>query len=300
MAEKEHPPKEKPHSGEARPVSVPKKPEGKPSEKQVAGSVPRKTAHPPSGLRVNVYSVEGEVKGSVDLPRAFGHEPRPDLVNRAVITIQANRRQPYGHSPRSGMRHAVSWWGKGRGVSRVPRLTGSRRGAQANNTVGGMPGHGPKSWRDWTQKINRKENHLAKLSALAATKEAALVSSRGHRYKESLSLPVVVEDALEGIEQTEKAQEIFSKLGVWEDVQQSRLSHHLRPGKGKLRGRPFRTKRSVLVVLSSRDHARAFENLSGVEVTTPRGLNAENLAPGGHLGRLAVFSEKALEEVATW
>ena len=30
----------------------------------------------------------------------------------------------------AGMKHSVEWWGKGRGVSRIMRRTGQRRGAQ--------------------------------------------------------------------------------------------------------------------------------------------------------------------------
>jgi len=45
---------------------------------------------------------------------------------------------------------------------------------------------------------------------------------------------------------------------------------------------------------------RLFGNLPGVEVVSPAGLNAEVLAPGGHPGRLTMFSEGALEVLRSW
>src|SRR5439155_348848 len=73
------------------------------------------------GGRVHVYSLDGEVVKSVDLPTVFQGEVRSDLIRRAVTAAQANRRQPYGPGRRSGAKHSVRWSGKGHGVSRGPR-----------------------------------------------------------------------------------------------------------------------------------------------------------------------------------
>ncbi|MCJ2563510.1 MAG: 50S ribosomal protein L4, partial [Candidatus Thermoplasmatota archaeon] len=140
---------------------------------------------------VNVYSVEGEVVKTIELPEVFMTSIRTDLIRRAVVSAQANRRQSYGPSPRSGMRHAVSTWGKGRGVSRVQRMTGQRTGAQSPGTVGGRKAHPPNPEHDWSKKITRKERAMARASALAATKDAGLVSKRGHVFEADLTLPVV-------------------------------------------------------------------------------------------------------------
>jgi large subunit ribosomal protein L4e len=250
---------------------------------------------------VFVYSLRGRAKGTVKLPPVFSTDYRPDLIRRAVDAARANRRQPYGASPLSGMRHSVSWWGKGQGVARTPRIKGMRRGAQAPNTVGGRPNFPPKAERIWTKKINDKERLSARASALAAIAHADLVSSRGHRFPEDLSLPLVVEDKVEGIKSTRDAVRALEALGVYLDVQRALLGTKVRAGRGKMRGRRFKGRRSLLVVLSdSASSARAFTNLPGVEVTTPRGLNTELLAPGGHVGRLTMFSEKALKELEAW
>ena len=79
----------------------------------------------------------------VELPSAFDSEVREDLVKLAVASSRANRRQAYGsrahigkRRPMAGMKHSVEWWGKGRGVSRIMRRTGQRRGAQNPHTLG--------------------------------------------------------------------------------------------------------------------------------------------------------------------
>ncbi|MCI4371525.1 MAG: 50S ribosomal protein L4, partial [Thermoplasmata archaeon] len=84
-----------------------------------------------------MYSLEGEVVKTVDLPSIFQTDVRTDLIRRAVTAAQANRRQPYGSARMAGMHHSVRWSGKGHGVSRVPRLRGTMIGAQAPGTVGG-------------------------------------------------------------------------------------------------------------------------------------------------------------------
>ena len=69
----------------------------------------------------------------------------------------------------------------------------------------------------------------------------------------------------------------------------------IRAGKGKRRGRKYRTPKSVLIVLSENNGSeKAFRNLSGVDVTTSKDLNTELLAPGGDPGRLVVFSKAAV------
>ncbi|MBO4798934.1 MAG: 50S ribosomal protein L4, partial [Candidatus Methanomethylophilaceae archaeon] len=63
----------------------------------------------------NVYGVNGGVAGTVEVPAAFNTAYRPDIIKKAILAAAANSRQAYGPNPRSGMRHSVSTWGKGRG-----------------------------------------------------------------------------------------------------------------------------------------------------------------------------------------
>ncbi|OGS50132.1 MAG: hypothetical protein A3K65_00510 [Euryarchaeota archaeon RBG_16_68_12] len=272
---------------------------------------------------VHVYSLDGDVVKNIELPAVFRAPLRFDLIRRAVTAFQANRRQPYGPSRKAGMRHSVRWSGKGHGVSRVPRIRGTMIGAQAPGTVGGRKGHGPKPWADWSQKINAKERTKARNAALSALHQAEIVSRRGHRFDENRTLPIVVENAFEdlwkSLEQdregrrereeehadrigaTKRSVEVLRALGVFEDVERAARGTHIRAGRGKMRGRRYRTPRSVLFVATKADSlARLFRNLPGVEVVTPGGLNAEVLAPGGDPGRLTVFTESALEALRGW
>jgi hypothetical protein len=70
--------------------------------KKVKAKKPKKM--PEEGdIEVNVYSIDGKVKGSSVLPEAFHSEIRPDLIQRAVVAFRANRRQRYGPSPTSAL-----------------------------------------------------------------------------------------------------------------------------------------------------------------------------------------------------
>jgi len=255
--------------------------------------------------RVHVYSLDGDVVKSVDLPTVFQGEVRSDLIRRAVTAAQANRRQPYGPGRRSGAKHSVRWSGKGHGVSRVPRIRGSMTGAQAPGTVGGRRAHPPRVEKVWAKKVNENERRLARNAALAAVKEVTIVSARGHAFKEELSLPVVIEDGIETLQPdggaTQEGVKILDRLGVYADVERAKDGRHVRAGRGKMRGRRYRQPRSLLVVVKDPAKVRRlFGNLPGVEVVSPAGLSAEVLAPGGDPGRLTMFSEGALEVLRSW
>jgi len=255
-------------------------------------------------MKVPIYSVKGKAsKSSATLPAAFEEPIRLDLIRRAVRAARANRRQAYGAAKGAGFRHSVSWPGKGRGMARTPRKNGGGgRGAQAPNTVGGRRAHPPKAEKEWDLKINSKEKKKAFRSALAATSQESYVSARGHELPDKTTLPYVVEDKIENIASdhegeslTKRAMAMLDGLGLSEDVDRSTEGRGIRAGKGKRRGRKYRTPKSVLVVLSENNGSeRAFRNLSGVDVTTAKELNTELLAPGGDPGRLVIFSKAAV------
>jgi len=262
---------------------------------------------PVSTVKVNVYGLDGKAKGKIALPKAFDTQVRSDLIHAAVVRAHSNRRQTYGPNPRSGHRHSVEQWGKGHGVARVQRVKGERRGAQSPNNVGGRRAHPPRLNRDWDRKMNARERRFARLSALSAAKDASMVKARGHRFKEELTLPVVVEEEFErmmdDVEQGYTSSMIgtLEALGLYEDVVRARDGRHERAGHGKLRGRRFRTPTSLLIVVSDVEKVRRFvRNLPGIDVVTPSLLSTERLAPGGQAGRLTVISVQALESMMGW
>ncbi len=268
-----------------------------------------------AGRLQEVYDIDVELGKKVSLPESFNSEIRSDLVKLAVASARANRRQAYGSNahvgkrkPMSGMKHSVEWWGKGRGVSRIMRRTGQRRGAQNPHTLGGRRAHGPKVEKDWSRKLNRKERRLARNSALTATTDIDMVSNRGHRFAEEISsLPIVLGDYSENGEKidieafnlsggTRKVNAIFEALGLGDDLRRARDGRKIRAGKATMRGRVHKTPKSVLLVVANKDGlAKAARNLPGVDVVAAKDLSAEHLAPGGDLGRLTVFTKAAVE-----
>lgn len=255
-----------------------------------------------NGNLVNVYSLKGEVVKKVALPPVFTTPFRPDVIRRVVSAFEANRRQPYGPSKLAGMRHAVSTWGKGRGVARVQRLTQGRRAAESPNNVGGRRAHPPVPEKNLHKKVNEKERRLAKFSALAATADENKVAGRGHLFSEGVSLPVVVEDEIERISTTREVIEALRSLGLEDDIIRAKNGKHVRAGRGKMRGRRYRKPKSLLIVVSEESVplSKSAGNLPGVDVVSPRSLNASVLAPGGDPGRLTVLSESALKMMEEW
>ena len=251
--------------------------------------------------QINLYSLRGKASDVLDLPRVFLEDVRRDLVRRAVLASRANRRQSYGPGKEAGMKHAVATWGKGRGAARVPRITDSRRAAQSPGVVGGRRAHPPRPSKDWSLKINRKERIKARNSALSATHDPDIVVARGHKFKKKLTLPVVIENDVENLEKTAEAVDFLKKLGVYDDVERAMNGKKVRAGRGKMRGRRFKSPKSFLFVISDPDEkGKAFRNLPGVDVVAPKHLNTEMLAPGGDPGRLTLFSAKAFDELRDW
>ena len=245
-------------------------------------------------MQVPVHTLDGDEDGEVELPAVFDSEYRPDLIRRAVLAAQANRKQDYGSDEYAGLRTPAESFGSGRGLAHVPREGGrARRVPQA---VGGRRAHPPKTEKDQSLDINDKERKKAVRSAIAATADADLVRERGHQFDEDLDLPLVVSDEFEELNKTKEAAETLEALGVAADIERAD-ERSVRAGRGTTRGRKYRRAKSILFV-TSEEPSRAARNLAGADVTTAREVNAEELAPGADPGRLTVWTESALAEVA--
>jgi len=247
--------------------------------------------------KVNVYGLDGTVKEKIDLPKIFDTPYRPDIIKKSFEVIHSNRRQPYGSDPLAGTRHAVASVGKGRGMSRVPRLTQGQAAGLAPNVVSGRRAHPPKVERNWKEKMNKKENRLARNSALAATADKTVVAQRGHQFDEKVTLPIIIDDEFEKMKKTKEVIEVLEKIGIYSDVLRSANGRHIRAGRGKMRGRRYRTPKSLLIVSTKEAIQRSSDNLSGVDIAQPQHLNIEHLAPGGIAGRLTIFTKSALTKL---
>lgn len=244
--------------------------------------------------KVNVYGKDGAVKETIDLPPVFTTPYRPDVIRKSFNTLHSNRRQPYGSNHLSGTKHATASVGKGRGMSRVPRLSQGRTAALAPCVVGGRRAHPPKPERNWNEKINKKERKLARDSALAATSDKQLVTNRGHQFDEKLSLPIVIDDSFEKLKKTKEIIALFEKIGIYDDILRSVNGKHIRAGRGRNRGRKYRIPKSILIIATKEQIQKSSNNLSGMDIVTPDQVNIEHLAPGGDAGRLTVLSKSAL------
>ena len=245
-------------------------------------------------MQVPVHTLDGDTDGETDLPAVFDSEFRPDLIRRAVLAAQANRKQDHGADEYAGLRTPAESFGSGRGMAHVPREGG--RGRRVPQTVGGRPAHPPKAEEDRSVDVNDKERKKAVRSAIAATADAELVRERGHQFDEDVELPLVVSDEFEELTKTKEVVEALDVLGVHADVERADGTK-IRAGRGTTRGRKYRRAKSILFV-TSEEPSRAARNLPGADVTTAADLNAEDLAPGADPGRLTLWTESAIEEVA--
>ncbi len=255
-----------------------------------------------SSSKVPVYNLEGKEIESLDVGSIFTAPFRPDIIKRSVLASRRNRQIPYGVDPRAGKRTSAESWGTGRGAARIPRVKGSRthsasRGALIPFVVGGRRTHPPDGLQNFHEKVNKKEKALARKSAIAATGNPILVESRGHIIEEIQYLPLIVSDELESLKKTNEINDVFSKLGLSYDLAKAkRRNSEIRPGKGKSRGRKYKTGKSVLVVIGHDEGIRnAAKNLPGVDVILVDQLNTEHLAPGTHAGRLTIYTKSAIE-----
>jgi large subunit ribosomal protein L4e len=251
--------------------------------------------------------------GSIDLPRQFQEDVREDLISRSVLAIQAANRQPYGGYGNAGMRHSTKLSRRrrdyrgayGMGVSRVPRKITSRRGRRMNyvgalapGTVGGRRAHPPKPYADWEQKVNATENRKAIRSALAATVQRDTITKRGHLVPQAF--PFIIDDSLELLTKTKELEDLLVKLGFAAELERAGV-RRIRAGKGKMRGRKYKSPTSILFVVGkdATPLVKAASNLPGSDVVAVHRVNAELLAPGCHPGRLTLYTKSAVERLAS-
>jgi len=248
-------------------------------------------------VKVNVYGIDGSVSEKIDLPEVFDTEYRPDLIKKSFNVMHSNKRQPYGADPYAGTKHATASVGKGRGSSRVPRLTQGRRAALAPCVVGGRRAHPPKAEKDWKEKINKKEKVKAIKSALAATTDKTMVSNRGHNFDDKITLPIIIDDKFGNSKKTKEVIEILEKIGIYDDILRATNGRHIRAGRGKIRGRKYKTPKSILIVSTKEKIYKSSRNLTGIDVVEPKNLNIEHLAPGGIAGRLTIITKSDLKKI---
>jgi len=251
----------------------------------------------PEQNKVEIFDLQGKSAGKTKLPNIFSTPLRPDVIKRAVLAIQSSRIQPQGRDPMAGKRTTAESRGTGSATARVPRIKGgSGRAAFAPSTVKGRQPHPPRAEKKILKSIPKKEAKFALFSAIAATAQKDTVALRGHKINDALQIPLIVEDAIEGLTRVKEVEETLTSLGVMADITRVRDSRKIRAGKGKRRGRKMKQAVGpLIVVVEGKGLANAASNIPGVQVTTVANLNTEMLAPGTHPGRLTLWSNSAIE-----
>ncbi len=261
-------------------------------------------------MEIKILSADNKETGKQKMPAQFDEIIRPDLIKRAVEAIQGNKRQQYGSDPRAGKKAAARLSRRrrdykgayGKGLSRVPRKTLTRRGMQmiwvgafAPGTVKGRRAFPPTSERIFAQKINDKERKKAIRSALAATMDKKAVEQRGHKIP--ANYPFILTSDFEKITKAKDVVKTLTALGLEAELERG-AAKHVRAGKGKMRGRRYKTSKGPLLVFSEKCNAfRAAQNVPGIDVVEVNRVNAELLAPGTHAGRLTLFTQSAIQKL---
>lgn len=260
-------------------------------------------------MKAKILDIKGKEKRNVDLPKCFSQKIREDIVAKVLESKKSE--QPFAPSPVAGRQHSASgilvhrrhvWKSQyGRGMSRIPRKTMSRRGSQFNwvgaeipFAVGGRRAHAPKVIaRINTLKINKKELKMAIESALSATVNEKIVAKKYSKLegKKISNLPLIIEDKLLSLKTKEFISSLKNILGK-ELIEVALKKKVVRKGKGKSRGRKYKSNAGLLLVVGNDEKIKT----NVVDVSKVNMLSVIDLAKGG-IGRLTIYTEKAIKDL---
>jgi len=253
--------------------------------------------------KINFYSLEGEKKGLIDKPKLFNLKPRLDLIQMASAISQSKIKQIQGRDYRAGLRNTAESWGTGHGVSRAPRIKGSgfitaRQVGRVPFAKGGRRAHPIKTEKKSKKKINKRINKISVISAISASGNKFWVKKRGYSIENVPEIPLVVDDKIQTIKKTARIYSILCNLGLEKDLIKIKRSRNIRAGKGKSRGRKYKNKKGILIVIKD-DFGifKASRNIPGTDVIKVENLSIKNLAPGGTSGRLILWTQSAFNEL---
>ena len=260
-------------------------------------------------MKANLLDINGKEKGKIDLPDCFSKKIREDIVSKVLEAKKTG--QPYSPSPVAGKQHSASgilvhrrhvWKSQyGRGISRIPRKTMTRKGSQFNwvgaeipFAVGGRRAHPPKIVAQInTKKINKKELKIAFESALSATSSEKEITKRYKRLKDKKinNIPLIVDSEILSLKTKQLISSLKKILG--EDLFSVALQKkEVRSGKGKARGRKYKKNAGLLIVIGDKEKLKT----NVLEVTNVGNLSIIDLARGG-IGRITLYTEQAIKEL---
>jgi len=251
--------------------------------------------------KINVYNLKGDKTVIVEKPKVFALKPRKDLIEIASEVSQSHKIQPQGRNKRAGLRNVAVSWGTGHAMARTPRIKGSgfstaHNAGRVPYAKGGRTTHPIKVEKNLNKKINRTVNKISIASAISASGNIDWIKKRGHILDKIPEIPLVVDDK---IQKTSKLYSILEDLGLKQDLLRAKIKNKkIRPGKGKRRGRKYKSSKSILLVIKEDfGIVRAGRNISGIDIITIQNLSINELAPGGLSGRLILWTQSAFNEL---
>jgi large subunit ribosomal protein L4e len=261
-------------------------------------------------MKAEILNIKGEKKGKVDLPIQFSEKYHPNLIKRAFNANMSLNYNHHGTDLLAGLKHVVRIrrrrnvyrTGYGTGISRTPRKIISRKGNRLNFVSEQVPfarkgrtAHPPLVVKVFEEKINTKERLYAIRSAITATLKKELVEKRNHKIGK-VQLPIIVEGA-EKISKTAQVKKMIESFGLKDELLRAK-EKKVRAGKGKMRGRKYKTKKGPLIVVSTNCQLlKSSKSLQGIEAIPVKNLNVTLLAPGGIAGRLTIWTKESIDEL---
>ena len=227
-----------------------------------------------------VLNLDGSKKRELELPECFSGFVRNDLILKVHEAMK--HKQPYAPFILAGMqasasgiiKHARRKWktAYGYGISRVPRKIFSRRGSRFSwqaatiaSARKGRQAHPPKvEAMQKFKSINKKEKKLALKSAIAATSSAEILKKKYPKIKE-INFPLIFDSAITQL----KTKELIALI------------------------KKFLPYNNILIILGSKEGMKA----KIFDTARANMLSLKQLSDEGSPGKLAIYTENAIEEM---
>jgi len=256
-------------------------------------------------MKTTIINKSGAKGKEIELPKIFSVDIRPDILLKVFEAEKFVLMHPYGAMPGAGagysasgiLQHRRNRWKTtyGKGISRVPRKIMSRHGASFNwvgatvsSARGGRKPTAPKAEKKLQRKINKKEFSIALNSAFSGTFNEKSIEKKYGKLKSGF---VFTPEVLEM--KTKDFFDLLKKLfGSLDKIIKKKT---IRAGKGKMRGRKYKSNAGLLFVISSKENMKR----KGIEVVKANELKINDLAPNGVAGRIACYTKDALDEIET-
>ena len=256
-------------------------------------------------MKTQIIEKDAKSKKEITLPENFSSRIREDILLKVYEAQKLAYTQSYGAMPGAGagysasgiLRHRRHVWKTtyGKGISRVPRKIMSRNGSSFNwvgatvsSARGGRSPHAPRSEKNLFKKINKKELLLAYNSAFAGTINEDYLAKK---YNTQIKSGFILSDDVLKL----KTKDFLKLLKTLfnENFDKVLKIKTIRAGRGKMRGRKYKSNAGLLLVISSKQDFKQ----KGFDIIKVNELKISDLAPNGVPGRITCYTSEAINEI---